>query len=47
MTLGDIVSEYILGNLTNDGLQQALDDWLYSEICKNLEVENLEEYQHE
>lgn len=37
MTLGDIVSEYILGNLTVDELQQALDDWLYSEICKDLE----------
>lgn len=36
MTLGDIVSEYILGNLTFDELQQALDDWLYSEICKEL-----------
>lgn len=36
MTLGDIVSEYILGNLTVDELQQTLDDWLYSEICKEL-----------
>lgn len=37
MTLTDIVCEYILGNLTIDELQQALDDWLYSEICKELD----------
>lgn len=43
MTLGDIVSEYILGNLTVDELQQALDDWLYSEICKDLAMSNTKE----
>lgn len=36
MTLGDIISEYILGNLTIDELRQALDDWMYNEICKDL-----------
>lgn len=36
MTLENIVSEYILGNFTIAELQQALDDWLYNEICKEL-----------
>lgn len=43
MTLGDIVSEYILGNLTIDELQQALDDWLYNEICKDLAISDTKE----
>ncbi len=36
MTLEDIISEYILGNLALDELRQTLDDWLYNEICKYL-----------
>ncbi len=28
VTLGDIISKYVLGNLTIDELQQALDDWM-------------------
>ena len=43
MTLGDIACEYISGNLTVDELQQALDDWLYSEICKDLAISDTKE----
>lgn len=43
MTLGDIVSKYILGNFTVDELQQALDDWLYNEICKDLGTSDTKE----
>ena len=43
MTLTDIVCEYILGNLTIDELQQALDDWLYSEICKDFAISDIKE----
>lgn len=38
MTLEDIISEYILGNLTIDELKEALDDWLYNEICKKVQL---------
>jgi hypothetical protein len=37
------VCEYILGNLTIDELQQALDDWLYSEIYKDLGISDIKE----
>ena len=43
MTLGDIACEYIRGNLTIDELQQALDDWLYNEIRKDLGISDTKE----